>query len=139
MWTGSKTRFDTHRELALVYSMSINRIYKGQPRFKYQTIALGRFLTIIHGAGLLSRGSSWGGRGWEMRDQQTRWQTPPASCVPIGQLSIPKGPGRGRCQCPFTRISLISRHHSRLKLVPEKEIHPTGLPGHTQSSASHFL
>lgn len=54
----SQTRFDAHRELALVYSMSINRIYKGQPRFKYQTVALGRSIATVHGPGLVSWGPS---------------------------------------------------------------------------------
>lgn len=41
--------------------MSINRIYKGQPRFKYQTIAWGRFRSSIHGVSLVSWDLAWGG------------------------------------------------------------------------------
>lgn len=62
----SQTRFDTHRELALVYSMSKNRIYKGQPRFKYQTVALGR--SMLRFSGLAS---SPGIRPREGRDRRT--------------------------------------------------------------------
>ena len=53
---GLGPRFDTHRELALVYSTSKNRIYKGQPRSKYQTVvALGRSIATVHRAGLVSQ------------------------------------------------------------------------------------
>lgn len=56
---GLGPRFDTHRELALAYSTSKNRIYKGQPRFKYQTVvALGRSIATVHRAGLVSQETS---------------------------------------------------------------------------------
>lgn len=64
-----------------------------------------------------------------MQDRQTRGQTLPARCVPTRLLSIPRSPRRDGSQCSFTKIGIISRNHSQLGSVPEKELDPMAFKG----------
>lgn len=85
--------------------MSKNRIYKGQPRFKYQTIALGRSTAMFTGLALspeIHPREEVGGAGSAGQGADTS-----ARCVPTSELSITQSPGRGRWQLPFNEIAII--------------------------------
>lgn len=118
----SQIGFDTHRELALAYSMLINRIYKGQPRFKYQTMALGRCITTDQGAGLGSRDWSSLRRQslFSMRAAATPFpgRGPQGRTAPGCQSGCGKRPSRGpRTVCTNTPGCVLAREEARW-LVP---------------------
>lgn len=112
-----RSRFDTHRELALVYSVSKTRIYKGQPRSKYQTRSWGRSTATDPGAGLDSRGGSWrgGGRCRSCRPGATRLL--PGVCA-RGSALHPSESGEG-----LPEMGLSSRHHQNS--LPKGSSKPT--------------
>lgn len=72
-----------------------------------------------------------------MQDLQARGHTPPARCVPTGQLSIPQGLGRGGSHCPSLKLASVPGP-SKSELVPNMEFKPMALE-HMQSPASRFL
>lgn len=54
-----------------------------------------------------------------MQDQQARGHTPPARCVPRGQLPIPQSLGRGRCHHPSLKLALLPGTRPRQSLFPK--------------------
>lgn len=119
----SQTRFDAHRELALVYSMSINRIYKGQPRFKHQTVALGRSIAKVSGLawspGIRPR------EGREMQTGRPEGKHLLPSVCPSARSPSHGAQGGAERPVPFPAISIMSSNCSSSGLFPEKEIIPT--------------
>lgn len=59
-----------------------------------------------------------------MQDPQTRGHTPPARCVPTGQLSIPQSSGRGRCHCPSLKLASFLGIHPNQDLFPKRRSTP---------------